>query len=262
MTADVIAVRIDGRCARVSLARPDRRNAVNRAVVAGLSEVFADLARRDDVDVLVLDGQGPSFCAGGDIEEFTELARLGAAECERVFAGHVAMLDALGALPQVTVAVVHGVAAGLGVSLVSRCDLAVAADTARFLLPELAIGIVPSLVLVDALRAMPDKWARDWLLTGGQRTAAEALAAGLLSRVVAEPDLPGEAERIVAALGGTARDALRRTVEFLAEVGAADPRERGALSVREAGVAMGSPAAREGIQAYLERRAPRWPAAG
>jgi methylglutaconyl-CoA hydratase len=172
------------------------------------------------------------------------------------------MLDALGALPQVTVAVVHGVAAGLGVSLVSRCDLAVAADTARFLLPELAIGIVPSLVLVDALRAMPDKRARDWLLTGGQRTAAEALAAGLLSRVVAEPDLPGEAERIVAALGGTARDALRRTVEFLAEVGAADPRERGALSVREAGVAMGSPAAREGIQAYLERRAPRWPAAG
>jgi methylglutaconyl-CoA hydratase len=260
MTA-VLAIRIEGRCARVSLARPDRRNAVNRAVVDALSEVFADLAGRDDVDVLVLDGLGPSFCAGGDIEEFTRLARLSPDECARVFAGHVAMLDALGALPQVTIAVVHGVAAGLGVSLVSRCDLAVAADTARFLLPELAIGVVPSLVLVDALRVMPEKRARDWLLTGGQRTAAEALAAGLLSRVVPEADLAAEAERIVAALGATGRGALRRTVAFLAEVSATDPRDRGALAAREAGVAMGSAEATEGIQAYLERRSPRWPEA-
>jgi methylglutaconyl-CoA hydratase len=256
-----VSVRVEGRVARVSLARPERRNAVNRAMVADLHAVCTELAGRDDVDVLVLDGTGPSFCAGGDIDEFTELAELAVDECADVFAGHVAMLDALGALPQVTVAVVHGVAAGLGVSLVSRCDLAVAGASARFLLPELAIGIVPSLVTVDALRVMPAKRARDWLLTGGLRGAAEALEAGLLSRVVPDEDLVAEADRIVAALTGTAGTALRRTVEFLGEVGEAEPGERGALSVEEASVAMGSAEAREGIRAFLERRPPRWPSA-
>jgi methylglutaconyl-CoA hydratase len=261
VTGPVVSVRVADRCARVSLARPERRNAVNRAMVAGLRDVFTELAGRDDVDVVVVDGLGASFCAGGDIDEFAELAELGAEECDRVFTGHVAMLDALGALPQVTVAAVHGVAAGLGVSLVSRCDLAVAAGSARFLLPELAIGIVPSLVLVDAVRVMPDKRARDWLLTGGQRTAADALAAGLLSRVVDDEELSAEVERIVASLVGTDRTALRRTVEFLGEVTAAAPSDRGRLSVREAAVAMGSPEAREGIAAYREKRSPRWPSA-
>ncbi|HEY0487324.1 MAG TPA: enoyl-CoA hydratase-related protein [Mycobacteriales bacterium] len=257
-----VSVRVSGRCARVSLARPERRNAVNRAMVADLHAAFDELSARDDVAVVVLDGIGPGFCAGGDIDEFTTLAELPPDECERVFAGHAAMLDALGALPQVTVAVVHGVAAGLGVSLVSRCDLAVAAASARFVLPELAIGIVPSLVLVDAVRVMPAKRARDWLLTGGQRGAAEALAAGLLSRVVTDEELAAEVDRIVAALTGTAGTALRRTVEFLGEVSAAEPGPRGELAVREAGLAMGTPEAREGIRAYRERRAPRWPSAG
>jgi methylglutaconyl-CoA hydratase len=257
-----VEVKIEERCAWVSLARPDRRNAVDRHMVAALRDVFDDMAHRDDVDALVLRGLGPSFCAGGDIAEFRELAELNAAECEAVFAGHVAMLDALGSLPQVTVAAVHGVAAGLGVSLVSRCDLAVAASSARFLLPELAIGVVPSLVLVDALRVMPDKRARDWLLTGGLRSAAEALAAGLLSRVVEEADLAAEVDRIVASLGGTSPVALRRTVALLGEVADAAPEARAAISTREAGAAMGRAEAREGVQAYLERRPPRWRTSG
>ena len=262
MTAVVdgaVQVLVEGGCAVLELDRPHRHNALNRGMIQTLTEACEQLQDRDDVRVVVLRGCGPSFCVGGDIREFRDLADQSQEERRATLSAQVRILDALGALRQVTVVVVQGLAAGFGVSLVARCDVVLAGRSAEFALLELVIGVVPAFVLLDVQRSMPDKQARDWLLTGERRTAEQARDAGLVSRVVDDADLDDAAAALVTALTGAAPRALRRTVELYEELrGNAETAELRALD--EAVQGLVTPEAREGIAAFLERRPPVWPA--
>jgi methylglutaconyl-CoA hydratase len=135
--------------------------------------------------------------------------------------------------------------------------VALAAESARFALPELSVGLVPALVLLDAERVMPDKQARDWLVTGEARSAEEARGAGLVSRVVADADLESAVSDLVTTVTTGPPSAQRATVDLYRAV----QRDRGRaadLVVREAVVSLGSAEAHEGFAAFAERRTPRW----
>lgn len=249
---------VDGACAILELNRPDQRNAVDSAMADAVLRACETLAERPDVRIMLLRGRGPVFCAGGDIHEFRDLAQRSEGDRREALGRYVRMLDAIESLPQLTVAVVHGLAAGLGVSFASRCDIALAGESARFVLPELSIGLVPGLVLLDAERVMPDKQARDWLVTGKPRTADEACRVGLLSRVVPDDDLESAVYELITTVASSPPTALRTTIDLYKAVQADRDGAARHRAVREAAASLASPEAHEGFTAFAERRRPEW----
>ncbi len=212
---------------RIALDRPDRRNAVDPATAVALHRAI--LEARDDpaCAVVVIAGNGPVFCAGWDLDSLGPLVAAGEEALRRAFADTRALLEDLSALPQATVAEVRGGVLGFGIGLVGACDIAVASDTAVVALPEIAHGIVPGMVMLDLLGRMPDKVSLDWLLTGERRSAADALAAGLVSRVVPDDALEGTVATIAERLAAHDPAVLRTTKRAWREL-AALPRERAA----------------------------------
>jgi methylglutaconyl-CoA hydratase len=191
--------------------RPERRNAVDSATADLLQA--AVLSVRDDAScrVIVLAGAGPAFCAGWDIQAIAELHGLDASEVERSFERNRGLLEDLEAAPQATIASVHGAVMGFGLGLVASCDIAVAGESAVVGLPEIALGVVPALVMVDLFERLPEKVALDWLLSGERRTAAQGLAAGLFSRVVADDALEAEVATLAATIAGHDPATVRET---------------------------------------------------
>lgn len=256
--SDPVQIERDGDVARVWLDRPAQHNALSVELAAALAEALHALAHDDGVRVVVLGGRGPSFCAGADIgamkasatasfdDNLTEARRLGG------------MFAALADLPKPVVARVHGNVLGGGVGLVCACDLAMAADDARFGLSEVRLGILPALISPYVIRRLGDRAARELMLTGERFDAPRALALGLVNRVVPAAELDAAADERVAALraGGPA---AQHRIKTLLELWADSTWEeyRSALPRTLAEVRAGDEA-REGLSAFLEKRPPKW----
>ena len=195
----------------LTLNRPERRNAVDDATANVLHERVRAVHDDPDCQVIVIDGAGPSFCAGWDVEAATALRALPVAAVEAVFERNRVLLEDLESAPQVTVAAVHGAVMGFGLGLVARCDIALAAESTLVALPEIAHRIVPAIVMVDLLETLPEKVALDWLLSGERRTADDALAAALFSRVVPDDELQSAVAELARALAAHDSTTLRET---------------------------------------------------
>lgn len=229
----------DGAVASVVLARPDRGNALDAAMLDALVRAVEETAA--ECAVVVVRGEGRHFCAGWDTGGFAELGR---GEAEVLAAELRAVHAALGRLwrvPAVTVAQVSGMTAGFGIGLLAHLHLAVAADDARFALPEVGHGIAPAGVLVDLARALPAKAALDLLLTGEAVGAERARELGLVSRVVAREQLATETARVAALVAGhpssgtgRALESFRRATAESVEARVAAAAMDAAFSVREA----------------------------
>jgi enoyl-CoA hydratase len=238
----------------VRLNRPEARNALSDALmdelVARLSELDAD----GDVRCIVLAGDERAFAAGADI---AELAAATAVELYQ--APRVARWDAIRKLSTPLVAAVSGWCLGGGCELAMTCDLIVASDTARFGQPETGLGIIPGAGGTQRLaRAVGKALAMDMVLTGRILTAHEALAAGLVARVVAREAWLDEARRVageIAARAPVAQRLAREAVDRAFETGLDSGLdfERKALYL-----AFASEDAREGLNAFVEKRRPEW----
>jgi enoyl-CoA hydratase len=238
----------------VRLNRPEARNALSDALmdelVARLSELDAD----GDVRCIVLAGDERAFAAGADI---AELAAATAVELYQ--APRVARWDAIRKLSTPLVAAVSGWCLGGGCELAMTCDLIVASDTARFGQPETGLGIIPGAGGTQRLaRAVGKALAMDMVLTGRILTAHEALAAGLVARVVAREAWLDEARRVageIAARAPVAQRLAREAVDRAFETGLDSGLdfERKALYL-----AFASEDAREGLSAFVEKRRPEW----
>lgn len=167
----------------VTLNRPDRRNALNSELIAALTLTLARIAQ--EAKVIVLQGAGKSFCAGADLKEVAGL------RSQADIRGHAeatgALFRVLGNLAIPTIAVVTGHALGAGCGLVSLCDLAVAAPDAKLGYPEFGHGILPALVTPPLVRAVGKRRALQILTRDSAMTADDALAVGLISEVVTDP---------------------------------------------------------------------------
>ena len=241
--------------ARVTLNRPEKRNALTRAMLAELTELFTHLSARRDLRAIILTGMGASvFCAGTDIVELAGLDEAGAREAA---ARGQAACDAVELCGVPVIAAVNGTAAGGGCELALACHLRVAASNASFSLPEIKLGMMPAYGGTQRLaRAVGRGRALAALTAGDAISADEASRLGLVNRIVAPEQLLPEAEALAATLAAQAPLALRACLAAVTR-GTRLPLAAGLQLEAELFSQLFATAdVREGTRAFLEKRAP------
>ncbi|HJS84255.1 MAG TPA: enoyl-CoA hydratase [Acetobacteraceae bacterium] len=254
---DAIMLRADrAGVAWLTLNRPAARNALSLALMGTLEAELARVAEEPSVKVVVIGGAGPAFCAGHDLREMR--ARPERAAYEETFAACSRLMLAITRLPKPVIARVHGIATAAGCQLVATCDLAVAAETARFATPGVNIGLFCSTPMVALSRAVGRKAAMEMLLTGELVDAARAREIGLVNRVVPEAELDSATAAL--AEGIAAKSPLTLAIgkeAFYAQADMAlDEAYRYASEVMTRNMLARDAA--EGIDAFLQKRPPVW----
>jgi enoyl-CoA hydratase/carnithine racemase len=241
---------------RLTLNRGDRYNPLSRAMMTALQSEVTRIGADSAIRCVVLAAEGKGFCAGHDLKELRAHPDL--AWQQELFSACNALMISLTTLPQPVIARVHGIATAAGCQLVSMCDLAVAADTARFALPGVNVGVFCTTPAVGVARNVARKRVMEMLLTGEPIDAATALAWGLVNRVVAEAELD-------AAIAALTRVILAKSARLIAEGKRAFYRqiELGLAQAYDfAGGVMACSLldadAHEGIDAFVEKRAAKW----
>ena len=248
----------EGGLARVTLARPDVRNAFDEILIDSVTRAFLSFGDDRETRVVSLEGEGPTFCAGADIEWMRRAGGWSKAENEADAEKMARMLRAIDRCPKPVIAVVQGAAIGGGVGLVAAADMAVAAEDAVFSLAEVKLGILPAVISPYVLRAIGPRHARRYFLTGERFGAAEAKRIGLLNEVVPPADLGAALDRWVASLRTSAPEAVAVAKRLIGEVAGKDPDEAMPVTVRTIAERRASAEAKEGLTAFLEKRSPAW----
>jgi methylglutaconyl-CoA hydratase len=242
-----LKVERDGAVLRVTLARPDQRNAFDAALIAELAETFVDVGRARAV---VLAGDGTTFSAGADVDwmrasaDLTHEDNLADANALRL------MLEAIDRCPAPVVARVQGHALGGGAGLVAAADIAVAAPDTVFAFSEVKLGIIPAVISPFALAKIGPGAARRYFVTGERFDAETALRIGLVHEVAA--DLDASVDRIVGELLSAGPTATRWAKRLVQE------RPEGPETARWIADRRASDEGQEGLRAFLEKRAPGW----
>jgi enoyl-CoA hydratase/carnithine racemase len=254
-TYEHIMVGADGPIARITMNRPDKRNALSLAHMQELTECFKALGETREVQVVVLAGNGPAFCAGHDL---SEMIGRDPETYRHIFDVCCELMETVQSIPQPVIAQVHATATAAGCQLVATCDLVVASEEARFATPGVRIGLFCSTPMVALSRAVGQKKAMEMLLTGDFISAEEALAVGLVNRTVPAEELEAQtrelAEKICEAsplVVGVGKQAFYRQVEMPVEQAYAYTKEVMSFNASFAD-------AQEGMCAFLEKRKPEW----
>ncbi len=242
--------------ATITLASPETRNVLTAATMAALVEHLDAAAADDGVRVVVLTGEGNTFCAGAD------LAGAAAADSQSFTgAGPRALVRVLEAMLDHTkpvIARVQGHVAGGGNGLVAAADLAVAAESAKFAFSEVRVGVSPAVISVVCLAKLHPAAARELLLTGERVSAQRVLDAGMINAVVPDDALDAAVAGYVDALRLGGPQAVSRTKELLRRVPSLPRDDAFAWTAELSASLFASDEAREGMTAFLERRRPAW----
>jgi methylglutaconyl-CoA hydratase len=241
------------------LSRPEVRNAFNDALIADIAQAFADIEASPDTRVVVVAARGPAFCAGADLNWMRSMAAFGHAENHADALKVARMFQAVHSCSRPVIARVQGDAFGGGVGLAAACDLVVAVEGASFVLSEVKLGIVAATISPHLVRAMGSRQASRYMLTAEKFGAARARELGLVHETVAENALDDAIDRLVQQLLAASPAALAATKRLLADVVDA-PMDEVLLAATAKCIADArvSPEGREGIAAFLEKRAPAW----
>ena len=258
---NIIVERKDG-IGRVTLNRPEVRNAFDDAQIAALAKTFAELDADPSVRVVVLAGNGPAFCAGADLNWMKRMAGYSYDENVRDARALADMLATLERLDKPTIARVHGPAFAGGTGLVAACDIAVGTPAAKFCFSEAKLGLSPATISPYVLRAIGPRAASRYFLTAEVFDAAEALRIGLLSAVVPAAELDafiGSLLEHLLAGGAAAHARIKDLVRDIAGRPIDDATK--ADTARRIAEIRASPEGKEGIASFLEKRKPKWPSA-
>jgi methylglutaconyl-CoA hydratase len=253
----LIAIEQTGGVARVTLNRPDVRNAFNDEVIGELT-AWAHDAGRSGARVAVLAGAGRTFCAGADLGWMSRMVGYTFDENVRDASAMAAMFEALDALPIPLVGRVHGAALGGGAGLAAVCDIVVAAEDAVFGFTEVKLGILPAVISPFVVRKIGVSAARELFLTGARFGADRARQIGLVHTVVAAADLDGAVDRTVAELMTSGPEAIAGAKQLIAAVAGRAPAAVAGLTAETIGRHRVSPEGQEGMLAFLEKRKPGW----
>src|SRR2546423_888571 len=249
-----VEVTRDGAVQTITFNRPEKMNAFNRALHAGLSEALKE-ARDPEVRAVVITGAGRAFNAGQDVTEFGETGDIGAA----LRATYHPNILAVRALEKPVIAAVNGACAGAGLSFACACDIRIAADSAMFVPGFIGIGLIPDAGgtyfvhrLLGASRAF------EWMSSNRRLTAAEAHAWDLVSEVVEADALPARAAELAAFYAGLPTRAIGMTKRLFDHADTATLEEQLELEAQLQAAAAGGEDFREGVAAFLEKRAPKF----
>ena len=237
----------------VTLNRPERRNALTIELMSELADTLDKTSADPQKRVLILRGAGKAFCAGLDLQETTVIEK-----AHRSAEMVAKTLLAISQTRLITIAQIHGAAVAGGAGLMSACDFVVAAQRTKIGYPETKRGLVAGLVMTVLRRQLRERDLRELLFTGDLISAERAREIGLVNRVVSPNELENETQKIVAAVLQNAPAALASTKRLVEELWATSVKEDVEIALRHHMDARESAEAREGIAAFLEKRAPSW----
>src|SRR5665213_560933 len=254
-------VRVDAGVARVALDREAVHNAFDDAMVAELTGTLRVLDADAGVRAVVLRGNGASFCAGADLTWMRRMASYDHAQNLADANALAAMLATLANLSKPVVARVHGAAYGGGVGLIACCDIAIGTPRATFALSEARLGLIPATIGPYVVRAIGARAAQRYFLSGERFGAAEAVRIGLLHELTDPDSLDARVDAIVDALLRAGPGAQAAAKELLQAIGVG-PIDAAMIAdtARRIADVRASAEAREGVAAFLDKRAPAWAA--
>ncbi len=241
------------RATLVTLNRPERRNALTIELLTELTAAMDAAAADSSQRVLILRGAGKVFCAGLDLQETTETEK-----AHRSAEMVAKTLLAISQTRLITIAQVHGAAVAGGAGIMSACDFVVTAEGTKIGYPETRRGLVAGLVMTFLRRQLRERDIRELLFTGDLISAERAREIGLVNRVVPPDELEKETQRIVAAILQNAPVALANTKRLIEQLWSSSVKEDVERALRHHMEARESAEAKEGIAAFLEKRAPNW----
>jgi len=247
--------------ATVMINRPDKHNALDPEIFAGLHDSFAQLESNKEVRAVVLTGAGKSFCAGADLAHMQKMSD--ASEAENFSDAMVVSrcMRTLDECSKPVIARINGNAFGGGVGLISCCDIAIASSTAKYTLSEVRLGVAAAVISPYILTAIGPRQARRLMLTAKTFDAAEALEIGLLHEYVDEQELDKAVDQQVDMILQGSSLAQQASKKLLREIGYLTPEDRDLIAARTAKTLARlrkSPDGREGLQAFFNKRKPNW----
>jgi methylglutaconyl-CoA hydratase len=248
-----IAAALEGGVLTGTLNRPEKRNAIDAAMLDGLAALLERAELEAAVRVVVLRGAGKDFCAGMDLEELLQSVDRTVEQNRAAAMRFGGLFVQMRALPKPVIAVVQGRALAGGCGLATACDLVVAAESAQFGYTEVQRGFVPALVMNMLRRAVGEKIAFDLAATGRLLTAREAELAGLVSRVLPDAEFAAGAEQIVRGIAGLSATALALTKQQLYRLDGVGFEDGIRLSADVNAVSRTTPDFRAAIAAFLKK---------
>jgi methylglutaconyl-CoA hydratase len=245
-----IRVERTGAVGRITLARREKKNALDYTAARELREALREFAADADARVVLLAADGPDFCAGADLAALHALLDAGASEQLKDAEALGDVFRVMREMPQVVIAAVRGRALAGGAGLATACDIVIAEEGARFGYPEVRVGFVPAMVMALLRRQIGEKRAFELVATGRQVPASEALELGLVSRVVAGSDFDAAVEQIVSELAAMPPRALRSTKRLFYSLDATNFEDGIAQAIRANVEARSTAEFREGVRRF------------
>ena len=257
MAYQTLKLEYDGALAIITLARPDKRNAISTQMIedllASLAEVQSSPAR-----VAILTGEGKAFCSGMDLDELRAIATRSAVEHLEDSRRMARLFRTVYSFPKPLIAAVNGHALAGGCGLATLADFTIAVPDAKFGYTEVRIGFIPALVSVFLRRQIGEKRTRDLALTGRLFDAAEAREMGLVNLVVAAEELMAEARKLAATLIAASPTSLARTKRLLVQFSEGDLDREISMAIQENADIRSTADFREGLASFPEKRTPKW----
>jgi methylglutaconyl-CoA hydratase len=243
---------------RVTLDRPDVRNAFNEELIAELTAWARSVQAGADTRVAVLAGAGRSFCAGADLAWMSKMVAYSHDENVRDARAMASMFEALDQLPIPLIGRVHGAALGGGAGLAAVCDIVVAAEDTVFGFTEVKLGILPAVISPYVIAKTGASAARELFLTGSRFSAARAREIGLVHAIGVEGELDRMIARYVNEVQTAGPYAVAAAKKLIAEISRRDRTGATEYSIDAIALQRVSPEGQEGMRAFLDKRKPTW----
>jgi methylglutaconyl-CoA hydratase len=239
----------------LTLNRPEKRNALDGKLIHALLQALQDAANKDTTRLLLIQGNGEHFCAGADIEWMLKISKAEKQDNINDACELASLVYELYNFPRPTIAIAHGMTLGGGLGLLSACDIALAAQTARFGFSEVKIGLIPSIISPYVVSAIGERQALYYFLTAKQFDSQEAASLGLIHQLVGNETYQAEGLAFAHSLlefGPNALLAAKKLIRYIAKEKITEPLTQ-ELAVQLAHLRT-TPEAQEGLTAFLEKR--------
>lgn len=259
MIFDTLQVDVDTRgVAIVTLNRPEKHNAMNAAMIAELTAAADTLGRDAQVRAIILKGNGPSFCAGGDLGWMRAQAETDRAGKIQEAQSLARMLGLWNALPKPVIGQVHGAAYGGGIGLIAVCDTVVADETTRFALTETRLGLIPATIGPFVVRKMGEAFARQVFFTARRFDAEFLIRAGLVARACTASELSDAVREEVSSVLDCAPGAVSAAKSLCLALSGTDPTDAVDLTAKALADRWETAETQEGINAFFKKQPPSW----
>jgi methylglutaconyl-CoA hydratase len=257
-TYETIRIQKEGPVAKISFCRPEVRNAFNDAVIYETTDLFRSLKEDKDLRVIVLTGEGKSFCAGADLNW---MRRVKDYSYEKNLEESLALADLfylIYTMPLPIIGRINGAAIGGGTGFVSVCDISVAAESAEFSFSEVKIGLVPACIGPYVIRKIGEGKAREFFISGERLTAADAYRIGLVNRYYPDDKLDEKIDRLIGIILSSGPDAIKMAKELVSNVPLMSPDKFKPYTAEMIAKLRESDEGQEGMDAFLNKRKPKW----